>query len=72
MLTATYNESVSDVITMPQNETAEANLVSDIEVSRRVLAIRSKWSISERIRRREEADKRFGDLMEALGCGEAA
>ncbi|TWU41598.1 hypothetical protein Q31b_30490 [Novipirellula aureliae] len=72
MLTATYNENVSDIITMPQNETMEANLVSDIEVSRRVLAIRSKWSVSERIRRREEANKRFGDLMDALGCGEAA
>ncbi|TWU40963.1 hypothetical protein [Novipirellula artificiosorum] len=68
MLTATLNASVSDSVTLVQNETP----VSDIEVSRRVLAIRSKWSVGERIRRRREAERRFTDLIEALACSEAA
>ncbi|WP_236622399.1 hypothetical protein [Novipirellula maiorica] len=46
--------------------------VSDAEISRRVLAIRSGWSISERVRRRRDADQRFLDLMLALSAGDAA
>ncbi|TWT82679.1 hypothetical protein CA13_41420 [Planctomycetes bacterium CA13] len=68
MLTATFKENVSESATMVQNETC----VSDLEVSRRVMAIRSKWSVAERIRRRREAEKRFGDLIDALACSEAA
>tara|TARA_R110002073_G_scaffold60209_24_gene151325 strand:- start:6512 stop:6724 length:213 start_codon:yes stop_codon:yes gene_type:complete len=46
--------------------------VSDAEISRRVLAIRSGWSISERVRRRRDANERFLDLMLALSAGDAA
>ena len=50
-----------------QNET----LPTDLEISRRVLRIRSRWTIGERVRRRREAEQRFIDLMDAL-AGEAA
>lgn len=39
---------------------------SDVEISRRVLRIRSRWSVGERMRRRREAENRFADLMDAL------
>lgn len=39
---------------------------SDVEISRRVLRIRSRWSVGERMRRRREAENRFADLMNAL------
>ena len=39
---------------------------SDVEISRRVLRIRSRWSVGERMRRRREAEDRFADLMNAL------
>ena len=41
-------------------------LPSDFEISRRVLQIRSKWSVSERVRRRREAEQRFNDLVDTL------
>jgi hypothetical protein len=41
-------------------------LPSDVEISRRVLQIRSKWSVSERVRRRHEAEQRFADLVNCL------
>ncbi len=41
-------------------------LPSDAEISRRVLNIRSKWSVQERVARRREADNRFADLIVAL------
>ena len=65
MLTVTCEPNVIDAATrntLAQNETT----VSDVEVSRRVLQIRSSWSIAERIRRRHEAERRFEDLMNAL------
>lgn len=68
MLTVTCEPSVSETNRSTQNET----LPSDAEISRRVLRIRSRWSVSERIRRRHEAEQRFVDLMDALISAEAA
>ncbi len=62
MLTTTTYSVVSEVPALTQNE----NLPSDLEVSRRVLEIRSGWTLSERVRRRREADRRFADLLDAL------
>jgi predicted nucleic acid-binding protein len=67
MLTVTCEPVVSEVARVTQNET----LPSDLEISRRVLRIRSKWSVSERVRRRREAEQRFSDLVDKL-VGEAA
>ena len=47
---------------MPQNET----FLSDAEISRRVMRIRSGWSVGEKVRRRREAEERFADLMGKL------
>ena len=68
MLTVTRPETVSKSTTPAQNETR----LSDAEISRRVVAIRSGWTIAERVRRRREADKRFLDLIDALSACEAA
>ena len=59
MVTMICEPSVSELNQSTQNET----LPSDLEISRRVLRIRSRWSVSERIRRRHEAEQRFADLM---------
>ena len=45
---------------------------SDQEISLRVLRIRSRWTPSERLRRRQMAEQRFADLLSALVIGEAA
>ena len=68
MLTATYEPTVSEATHTAQNET----LPSDFEISRRVLRIRSGWSVSERIRRRRAAEQRFADLLDKLVGIEAA
>ena len=64
MLTATTsaNELVSNIIAPAQNET----MLSDVEILRRVRKIRSGWSVSERIERRQVANERFASLLEAL------
>ena len=62
MLTVTQEPAVSESIRAAQIET----LPSDLEISRRVLQIRSKWSLSERVRRRREAEQRFNDLVDSL------
>ena len=62
MLTANCEPIVSESVLAAQNET----LPSDLEISRRVMRIRSHWSISERLRRRREAERRFADLMVKL------
>ena len=59
MLTATRNRPVSKSFNKNQNET----LPSDVEIYRRVMAIRSGWSLSEKLRRRREAEDRLTDLM---------
>ena len=67
MMTNTCAPIVSKSPRVAQNET----LPSDAEISRRVLRIRSRWSVGERLRRRREAEQRFVDLMSAL-AGDAA
>mgnify|MGYP001084773037 FL=1 len=62
MLTVTQEPAVSESIRAAQIET----LPSDLEISQRVLQIRSKWSLSERVRRRREAEQRFNDLVDSL------
>ncbi len=62
MLTTTCTPTVTNTSAAAQNET----LPSDIEISRRVLRIRSGWTVGERVRRRREAERRFADLMTAL------
>ena len=57
---------------MDLNELHSEVHLSDAEISRRVLAIRSGWSISERVRRRHDANERFLDLMVALSTCDAA
>lgn len=47
-------------------------LPSDAEISRRVLRIRSQWSVDERIQRKRVAEERFADLMCKLGADLAA
>lgn len=53
---------VSSVASVTQDETR----ISDIEILRRVRGIRSTWTVSERMERRQEASKRFASLLEAL------
>jgi hypothetical protein len=54
---------VSESRNLNQNET----IVSDAEISARVLRIRSGWSVNERMERRREAERRFANLIESLG-----
>ncbi len=56
------NNEVSDASPVAHNET----LPSDAEISRRVLRIRSTWSVQERVERRREAEQRFADLLYRL------
>ena len=62
MLMTPCAQAVSKTPLASQSET----LPSDVEISRRVLRIRSRWSVGERLRRRREAEERFVDLMSAL------
>ena len=62
MLMTPCAQAVSKTPETSQNET----ILSDVEISRRVLRIRSRWSVGERLRRRREAEDRFADLMNAL------
>ena len=68
MLTATCESAVAQSTTPAQNET----LLSDTEISQRVMAIRNQWSVSERVQRRRVAEERFVDLLDALCLAEAA
>ncbi|MFG0260803.1 MAG: hypothetical protein ACF788_00180 [Novipirellula sp. JB048] len=68
MLTVTRKVEVSKSTPSNQDEIR----LSDAEISRRVIAIRSGWSIAERVRRRREADQRFLDLIDSLSACEAA
>ena len=62
MLTVTCEPNVSEATQSTRNET----LPSDLEISRRVLRIRSGWSLSERVQRRRDAESRFVDLLGKL------
>ena len=61
MLTETMPslENVSMISAASQNETAP----SDAEITRRVMKIRSSWSVAERLRRRREADDRSAQFL---------
>lgn len=61
MLTATCSPCVSESTAVSHNAT-----LSDAEISRRVLQIRSGWTVGERVHRRREAEKRFADLLDVL------
>jgi hypothetical protein len=67
MLTATQ-----PTVATSNNVTQIETLPSEAEISRRVLQIRSQWSIGERIQRKREAEQRFADLMCKLGLDIAA
>ncbi|TWU16778.1 hypothetical protein [Allorhodopirellula heiligendammensis] len=74
MMTATATPSstastfVSPVADVAQNETQ----LSDIEILRRVRSIRSSWTVTERMERRQEAGERFARLIEALSLDHSA
>lgn len=63
MLTVSSDRPTLEETRSSHNETS----VSDFEISRRVMEIRAGWSLSERVRRRREAESRFADLMTSLG-----
>ena len=72
MTTAICNHDVLESRLAAQNETVDGEVkLSDDEIMRRVQNIRSTWSLAERRARREEADRRFENLIETL-FGEAA
>lgn len=67
MMTAVCNTEVLEAQTEAQNETLGTEIeLSDAEIMRRVRNIRSTWSPSERHARREEADRRFENLIETI------
>jgi hypothetical protein len=68
MLTLATESTVAQTTTDAQNET----LPSDIEIMRRVNAIRSNWTMSEKLQRRRAAEERFENLIDALCLAEAA
>lgn len=68
MLTITEPKNVANLTEVTQIET----LPSDAEILRRVSRIRSQWTVSERIQRRNDAEERFADLMCKLGVDVAA
>ena len=72
MLTATFEATVADFSTAAQTTNQNETLPSDAEISRRVLAIRSGWTVSERVNRKQAADQRFAELIDALALSEAA
>ena len=63
MLTVTCEPAEVELKQTVQNETAP----SDMEIMQRVRQIKSKWTASECVRRRREAENRFIDLMCQLG-----
>lgn len=67
MITAVCNTEVLESRSAAQNETVGSDVkLSDAEIMRRVQDIRSNWSLAERCARREEADRRFENLIETL------
>lgn len=68
MLTLTAESAVAQMTTTAQSET----LPSDAEIMRRVHAIRSNWTISEKLQRRRAAEERFENLLDTLCLAEAA
>jgi len=67
MMNVVCNIDTLEPGTVTQNETAVADVkLSDAEIMRRVRDIRSSWSVSERCARREEAERRFENLLETI------
>lgn len=64
MLTATAPSS--DLVSTLNNATQNETNLSDVEILRRVRNIRSGWSASERMERRQAAGERFAALLQAL------
>ncbi|MEM9827253.1 MAG: hypothetical protein AAF958_11720 [Planctomycetota bacterium] len=62
MLNTAYEVNENLTAALSQNET----LPSDDEIAQRVLEIRSQWDLKERISRRDEAERRFSDLIQQL------
>lgn len=62
MLSKLETLKVSDA----SREANDHRLPSDAEIAGRVLEIRSGWDLNERISRREEAERRFNDLVRSL------
>lgn len=56
----------------PRFETSVSGGISDFEVARRVVAIRSQWSSQERAHRKNEAKRRYEALLAALHLDEAS
>lgn len=68
MLTTTQN-----ITGQTTRSTVDAvELPSDHEIAARVLEIRKGWDLNERIARRDEAERRFTDLIETLTQSVAA
>lgn len=65
MLTATTAQPFS-TISNPVVPSHNESVPSAEEIANRVMAIRSKWDVSERIARRRMAEKRFAALLDAL------
>ena len=67
MTTAVCDIEVLNSGMAAQNETSESEIkLSDAEILRRVQNIRSTWTLAERRKRREEADRRFENLIETI------
>ena len=67
MMTAVCPTEVLESQFAAQNETANTDVrLSDDEIMQRVRRIRSSWSQEERDARREEADRRFENLLETI------
>lgn len=65
MLTATLP---TPQVAATESTDRQESFVSDAEISRRVLSIRSGWTVAERMARRREAERRFADLMDKLSA----
>ncbi|MCC9600852.1 hypothetical protein LOC67_09765 [Stieleria sp. JC731] len=67
MMNAVCNTEVLESRIDSQNEsTCGQTQLSDAEIMRRVRDIRANWTLSERKARREEADRRFQNLVDTL------
>lgn len=63
MLTATCEPTQVELTQTTQNEA----LPTDSEIMQRVMRIKSKWTVTECVARRREAENRFADLMCQIG-----
>ncbi|MEM1224890.1 MAG: hypothetical protein AAGJ40_04300 [Planctomycetota bacterium] len=68
----TIAEPVSAASQMSRPSSQAETMLTDMEVMQRAYAIRSKWTITERMNRRREANERFTDLLDALSLPQEA